>query len=61
MATLTPDKVSTAREAPEIAAAARDTVRHNGPITRLLAMVSKWNGDYIDYQMETGVWRRLAL
>jgi len=31
------------------------------PVARLLNRVSKWHGEYIDYQMEAGVWRKLAL
>ena len=57
MATLTPDKVSqdTATAAPQ------DAKAHTGPVARLLARVSKWSGDYADYQMETGVWRKIAI
>ena len=31
------------------------------PVFRLLAKVARWHGEYIDYQMEAGVWRKLAL
>ena len=32
-----------------------------GPLTRLLASLSRLNGEYTHYQMEEGVWRKLAL
>ena len=35
--------------------------KHTGPIARLLAEVSKMSDEYAKYQMETGVWRKLAL
>ena len=34
---------------------------HAGPIARLLAKVARWNGEYTHYQMEEGIWRKLAL
>ena len=34
---------------------------HRGPVARLLARVSRMSGEYADYQMETGVWRKLAI
>ena len=34
---------------------------HAGPFARLLAKVARWNGEYAHYQMEEGVWRKLAL
>ena len=34
---------------------------HSGPVSRLLARFSRWQGAYADYQMERGVWRKLAL
>ena len=50
MATLTPDKVSS--DAMNVAP--QDAKAHTGPVARLLARVSKWSGNYADYQMETG-------
>ena len=42
--------------------AAEDAGRlHRGPVTRLLARVSRMSGEYADYQMEAGVWRKLAI
>ena len=34
---------------------------HGGPFARLLAKVARLNGEYAEYQMETGIWRKLAL
>ena len=66
MATFTPDKVapntpSLYKSEAEFPAAPQDSKAHTGPVARLLARVSKWSGDYADYQMEVGVWRKLAL
>ena len=61
MATFTPDKVIKDTNTAEIPAAERDTKLHTGPVARLLAQVSKWSSDYADYQMENGVWRKLAI
>ena len=61
MATLTPDKVSLDSNAPEIPVEGQDSKLHTGPVARLLAQVSKLSGDYAEYQMEQGVWRKLAL
>ena len=44
-----------------IAPKTSDGVKHTGPIARLLAEVSKMSDEYAKYQMETGVWRKLAL
>ena len=32
-----------------------------GAVGRLLARVSRWTGEYADYQMEAEVWRKLSL
>ena len=32
-----------------------------GVVSRLLAQFSRMNDEYVDYQMEAGVWRKLAL
>ena len=61
MSTFTPDKVSLDATIAKAPAVERDTKLHTGPVARLLAQVSKWSGDYTDYQMEEGVWRKLAL
>jgi hypothetical protein len=61
MATCTPDKVSRNSSNPEIPAEERDSKAHGGAVARLLAKVSKWHTEYIDYQMENGVWRKLSL
>ena len=59
MATLTPDKVSP--DTVNVPTAPQDAKAHTGPVARLLARVSKWSGDYADYQMETGAWRKIAI
>ena len=61
MATLAPDKVSLDTATAEFPAAPQDAKAHTGPFARLLARVSKWSGDYADYQMETGTWRKIAI
>ena len=61
MATFTPDKISQDSAITEVPSAERETKLHSGPVARLLARVSKWSGDYADYQMENGVWRKLAI
>lgn len=34
---------------------------HSSPVARLLARVSKLSDTYAEYEMEQGVWRKLAL
>ena len=34
---------------------------HRGPVARLLARAARMSGEYADYQMEAGVWRKLAI
>ena len=57
MGTSTPETVSPN----PIATESQDIKSHPGPVARLLAKVSKLNGEYADYQMEAGIWRKLAL
>ncbi len=62
MATFTPDKVFPDTTAAAVfPAAPQDFKAHTGLVARLLARVSKWSGDYADYQMESCVWRKLAI
>ena len=61
MATLTPDKVSVDTASADFPSAPQYSKAHVGPVARLLARVSKWSGDYADYQMERGVWRKIAI
>ena len=61
MAVSVPHQVATDTGAPEVQFQARDSQPHTGPIARLLAKVSRLNSDYANYQMETGIWRKLAL
>ena len=55
MATMTPTEVN--RETAEQA----NPKAQGGRIARLLAQVSKLSDGYAEYQMERGVWRKLAL
>jgi hypothetical protein len=61
MATFTPDKVSLDTTLGTASAAPQEAKAHNGPVARLLARVSKWSGDYADYQMATGAWRKISI
>ena len=61
MATFTPEKVTPDTGIAEFPAAPQDSKAHTGPVARLLARVSKWSGDYAEYQMEAGTWRKLAI
>ncbi len=61
MAVSVPHQVATDTGAPEVQFPARDSQPHTGPVSRLLAKVSKWPMEYANYQMETGLWRKLAL
>ena len=61
MATITPEKVSPDTGIAEFPAAPQDDKAHTSPVARLLARVSKLSGDYTDYQMETCIWRKLAI
>ena len=55
MATITPTEVT--RESAE-----QTTPKsYGGRIAKLLAQVSKLGDGYAEYQMERGVWRKLAL
>lgn len=60
MATASPTKVNP-DITPETPAAPQDSKAHTGPVARLLARVSKWSGEYADYQMETCTWRKIAI
>ena len=61
MATFTLDKVSPEFNAAESPAEPQAAKLHAGPVARLMAQVSKMAGDYADYEMENGVWRKLAI
>ena len=61
MATLTPEKASPDTEMAEVRPQPQEGKLHKGPVSRLLAKVSRMNGEYVDYQMEAGTWRKLAL
>ena len=61
MAVCTPDKVSLDTATADFPAAPQDSKAHASPVARLLARVSKWSGDYAEYQMEAGVWRKISI
>ncbi len=66
MAAMIADQVSTeGGTAAEAAAAGAPAERAGrlpgGAVARLLARVSRWTGEYADYQMEAGVWRKLSI
>ena len=57
----TPEQVSTNPGVSDAAIAVKDAKPRGGVVSRLLAQVSRMNGEYVGYQMEAGVWRKLAL
>ena len=64
MATMIAEKVSVEGGAgveAAVAPAERAGRLPGGAVARLLARVSRWTGEYADYQMEAGVWRKLSL
>ena len=63
MAAMISEKVSAveAAVAPAVVPAERAGRLPGGAVARLLARVSRWTGEYADYQMEAGVWRKLSL
>ncbi len=61
MPTDTPEKVSSDNDVAEVQLPVNDSKLHGGPVSRILSQVAKMHGDYIDYKMEAGIWRKLAL
>ena len=57
----TPEQVSTDPGVSDAAIAVKNAKPRGGMLSRLLAQVSRMNGEYVDYQMESGVWRKLAI
>ena len=57
----TPEKVSQDTGVSEAMTPVKDGKLHRGVVSRLLAEFSRMNDEYVDYQMETGTWRKLAL
>ena len=57
----TPIQVSTDPGVSDAVTAVKDTKPCGGVVSRLLAQLSRMNDEYVDYQMEAGVWRKLAL
>ena len=65
MATFTPDKVTTDASSSQAPPAAQDGKRHTGLVSRLLAKVSRWSGEYAEYkvahQLDQCDWRKISL
>ena len=61
MATLTPNTVTPNSGSAGTSAAPQDSQAHTGPVARLLSRVSKGLGDYAEYQMEAGIWRKISI
>ena len=61
MATFTPEKVTTDTAIHPVSAAEGKVKSQAGRMARLLARVSRWSDQYAEYEMERGVWRKLAL
>ena len=57
----TPEQVSMDPGVSDASIAVKNAKPRSGMVSRLLAQVSRMNGEYVDYQMEAGVWRKLAL
>ncbi len=57
----TPEQVSADPGVSETLAAVKGVKPRGGMVSRLLAQFSRMNGEYVDFQMEEGVWRKLAL
>lgn len=57
----TPEQVSMDPGVSDATTAVKDAKPRGSVVSRLLAQVSRMNGEYVDYQMEAGVWRKLAL
>ena len=57
----TPEQVSMDPGVSEAQTAVKDVKPHGSVVSRLLAQFSRMNDEYVDYQMEAGVWRKLAL
>ena len=57
----TPVQVSTDPGDSEARIAVKDVKPRSSVVSRLLAQLSRMNDEYVDYQMEAGVWRKLAL
>lgn len=57
----TPEQVSTDPGVSDANTAVRDVKPRSSVVSRLLAQFSRMNDEYVDYQMERGVWRKLAL
>lgn len=61
MPATTPEMTNPAPDAVETRPQAEDSKLHRAPIARLLGKMAKMHGEYVDYQMEAGIWRKLAL
>ena len=61
MATFTPEKVGADTASQSTSAMEQEVKSHAGRLSRLLGRVSRWSDRYAEYEMERGVWRKLAL
>ena len=61
MATFTPERISGNSGISEAPTQGSKSKPNGGPVARLLAKVSQMHGEYVEYQMDAGVWRKLAL
>ena len=57
----TPEQVSVDPGVSETLTAVKGVKPRGGMVSRLLSQFSRMNGEYVDFQMEEGVWRKLAL
>ena len=61
MPTHTPENVTPDTDVAEVRPPVKDSKPHSGTVVRLLSKVSKMHGEYVDYKMEAGIWRKLSL
>ena len=61
MAVSAPDKVTIDNGTPEAQPPAKVSRPHSGPVSRLLAKVSKWSMEYAEYHYDRCDWRRIAI
>ena len=61
MSVLVSDKESTNTGSAEVLPPDQDAEVRAGPVSRLLARVSKWSIEYAEYRLEHCDWRRIAI
>ena len=57
----TPAQVSTNPGVSDANTTVKEAKPRNSVVSRLLAQFSRMNDEYVGYQMDEGVWRKLAL